>query len=87
MARAPLDPASLLWLEAADKRVFAVTRSGERLRLRHSLKELEDLLPSPPFARVPWPVAGRSRPGDAGLRSLSAPQAVGVASSASTKRA
>jgi len=51
-ARVPLAPADLMWMEAANKQVYAITTSGKRLRLRHTLKDLESLLPSPPFARV-----------------------------------
>jgi DNA-binding LytR/AlgR family response regulator len=42
----------ILWIAAEEKRVFAQTRSGERLEVRSTLKELEPRLAAHHFVRV-----------------------------------
>lgn len=43
---------NVLWLEAADKKVSMTTRAGEKLLVRHTLKELEERLAPHSFLRV-----------------------------------
>ena len=46
-----LDYSDIYWLEAEEKKVFAYTHN-EKLLVRYTLKELEELLQEEPFARV-----------------------------------
>jgi DNA-binding LytR/AlgR family response regulator len=50
--RVLVDYADILWIEAQEKDVFMQTAAGERLRIRYTLKELEERLAAHNFARV-----------------------------------
>ncbi len=51
-SRVLADYAEILWIEAEDKKVYITTTAGEKLLVRHTLKELESRLEAHNFARV-----------------------------------
>ena len=51
-SRVLIDYRDILWVVAEAKRVFVQTTTGEKLLVRHTLKELEPRLESHSFARV-----------------------------------
>jgi DNA-binding LytR/AlgR family response regulator len=51
-SRVLVDYQDVLWMEAAAKKVYMQTKAGERLLIRHTLKELEIRLELYNFARI-----------------------------------